>query len=98
MHLRSHNPPLGITLRYELVDASGKALLPITAYGVRLADRWSYLFGQVAEWAGCDSDDVNVIETDDGDRVTVHGEIVGELIDRDIQDELAAASQIGRAA
>lgn len=38
---------------------------------------WGWVVSNVATNMSCNEDDVDEIETDDGDRITVRGEIVG---------------------
>ena len=54
--------------------ASGRVITSRTQYDP--FHQWTWISNAVAAWHDCDVDDVACVETDDGDRITVRGEIV----------------------
>lgn len=51
------------------------------AYGLSLLDgtKWEWIAASLASWHGCRMSEVDCVETDDGDRYTVRGEVVARL-------------------
>lgn len=47
--------------------------------GITYRNQWSWIVGHMIQEFGCDESDVGCIEMEDGDRVTVCGEVVAYL-------------------
>lgn len=50
-------------------------------FALNRLNRWDWIVGYMIQEFGCDPDDVDCLETDDGDRITVDGKIVAELVE-----------------
>lgn len=67
-------------IRCELRNAATGKQIAWTAFS-DTTNRWGWISRTIASQFNCWPDDVGVIETDDGDRITVRGEIVAYRVE-----------------
>lgn len=50
-------------------------------FGINYTNQWPWIVGHMISEFGCNPDDVSCVETDEGDRIAVKGEIAAELVE-----------------
>jgi hypothetical protein len=50
-------------------------------YGINRLNQRDWIVGHMISETGCNADDVGCVETDEGDRITVYGNIAAELVE-----------------
>lgn len=67
-------PPTANALCYLHDHLTGRCLGSLWHRGI--GTKWDWIAATVASEYGCSADDVDCIETDDGDKITVNGVVV----------------------